>query len=190
MNRPPAMNGTRSVVLRSAGVADAKAMHALIATNVEEGHLLPRSLEEVRLRAPRFVVATQGRKVVGCAELAPLSPRLAEVRSLAVHASARHQRIGTQLVTELRRRAQAAGYDQLCVMTHAPEYFANLGFSIVPHLWVQEKVFTDCVHCPKFRTCGQYAMIVPLDAGVDHGTSSHAPAPSPAQSIPMTLHLA
>lgn len=177
------MSRSRSIVLRSAGAADAKAMHALIATNVAAGHLLPRSFDEVRVRAHRFVVATQGRKVVGCAELAPLSPRLAEVRSLAVHASARHQRIGTQLVTELRRRAQAAGYDQLCVMTHAPEDFANLGFSIVPHLWVQEKVFTDCVHCPKFRTCGQFAMVVPLDAPADERTADH-----PVATI--TLHVA
>ncbi len=177
------MSERRSIVLRPAGPADAKAMHALIATNVAEGHLLPRSFDEVRVRAHRFVVATQRRKIVGCAELAALSPRLAEVRSLAVHVSVRHQRIGTQLVTELRRRAQAAGYDQLCVMTHAPEYFANLGFSIVPHLWVQEKVFTDCVHCPKFRTCGQFAMVVPLDAPAED-------APSDDRVIALAHHVA
>jgi amino-acid N-acetyltransferase len=170
------MTQRRSIVLRTAGPADAKAMHALIETNVAEGHLLPRTLEEVHVHASRFVVATRGRKVVGCGELAPLSSRLAEVRSLAVHADARHQGIGTQLVTELRRRAQAAGYEQLCVMTHAPEYFANLGFSIVPHLWVPEKVFTDCVSCPKFRACGQFAMVVPLDSPADDDRVPDRPA--------------
>ncbi len=113
------------------------------------------------------MVAVRRRKVIGCGELAPLSSALAEVRSLAVHASARHQGVGTQLVNELRRRARAGGYDRLCVLTHAPEYFASLGFSIVPHLWVQDKVFTDCVSCPKFRTCGQFAMVLPLEAAVD-----------------------
>jgi hypothetical protein len=38
-----------------------------------------------------------------------------------------------------------------------------MGFSIVPHLWIPEKVFTDCVKCPMFRRCGQYAMVAPLD---------------------------
>jgi hypothetical protein len=33
----------------------------------------------------------------------------------------------------------------------------------VPHLWVPEKVFSDCVKCPMFRRCGQYAMVAPLD---------------------------
>jgi hypothetical protein len=39
-----------------------------------------------------------------------------------------------------------------------------MGFSIVPHLWLPEKIFTDCVKCPLFRQCGQYAMLLPLDA--------------------------
>jgi hypothetical protein len=38
-----------------------------------------------------------------------------------------------------------------------------MGFSIVPHSWLFEKVMTDCLKCPHFRKCGQYAMVVPLD---------------------------
>ena len=40
-----------------------------------------------------------------------------------------------------------------------------MGFSIVPHTWLLEKIFTDCVKCPLFRKCGQYAMVVPLEIG-------------------------
>jgi len=40
-----------------------------------------------------------------------------------------------------------------------------MGFSIVPHSWLLEKVFTDCLKCPQFRQCGQYGMVVPLDYG-------------------------
>jgi amino-acid N-acetyltransferase len=158
---------TNSITLRAAGPSDAKALHTLIASHLEEGHLLPRRLEELAVHASRFVVAVRRRKVVGCAELAPLGGHLAEIRSLAVDPQARHQKVGTQLVNELQRRARLAGYEQLCVMTHAPEYFTNHGFSIVPHLWVPEKVFTDCVACPKFRTCGQFAMVLPLESPVE-----------------------
>ena len=38
-----------------------------------------------------------------------------------------------------------------------------MGFSIVPHLWLPEKIFTDCVKCPSFQRCGQYAMMLPLE---------------------------
>jgi len=41
-----------------------------------------------------------------------------------------------------------------------------MGFSIVPHIWVPEKVAHDCTSCALFRRCGQYAVTLPLRAGV------------------------
>ncbi len=131
--------------------------------NLEEGRLLPRTLEEIAVHAHRFSIATRGRKIVGCAELAPLSPQVAEVRSLAVDAAERGNGVGTMLVDDLRQRAHDEGFDKIAAFTHAPGYFSQMGFSIVPHVWVQEKIFTDCVACPSFRRCGQYAMVAPID---------------------------
>ena len=93
--------------LRSARDSEARSLYALIAANLEEGHLLPRTLSELAVHATRFVVATRGRRVVGCAELAALSPHVAEVRSLAVDARERGHGVGTLIVEELRRRARA-----------------------------------------------------------------------------------
>ena len=151
------------VTLRTAETSDAKKLHALITANLEEGHLLPRTLGELTVRAGRFVVAIRGRKVIGCAELAPLSAHVAEVRSLAVDQSARGSRVGVAIVDELRRRARREGFEKLCAFTHAPGYFIHMGFSIVPHLWMQEKISTDCVKCEHFRRCGQYAMVAMTD---------------------------
>jgi len=119
------------------------------------------------VHASRFVVATRARRIVGCAELAALSAHVAEVRSLAVDAGERGKGVGTMIVDELRRRARREGFEKLCAFTHAPAYFIQMGFSIVPHTWLLEKVTTDCVHCPLFRTCGQYAMVVPLESAYD-----------------------
>jgi amino-acid N-acetyltransferase len=157
----------RRVLLRAGTRSDARRLHALITANLEEGHLLPRTLEEVSVHAERFVIAMRGRTVVGCAELAPLSPQVAEVRSLAVANRARGLGVGTLIVDELRQRARREGFDKLCAFTHAPAYFSQMGFSIVPHLWVPEKIFIDCVKCPAFRACGQFAMIVPLEPATD-----------------------
>ena len=174
------MTGAR-VTLRSADAADAKKLHAIITANLEEGHLLPRTLSELTVRAGRFVVAIRGRKVIGCAELAPLSAHVAEVRSLAVDKSARGGRVGVMIVDELRRRARREGFEKLCAFTHAPSYFIHMGFSIVTHLWLTEKIYTDCVKCPHFRQCGQYAMVVPLDSAFDaergYGLPAAAAAP-------------
>jgi amino-acid N-acetyltransferase len=152
------------VTLRTGDPADARRLHSLIAASLTEGRLLPRTLAELTLHANRFVVAVRNRKIVGCAELAPLSPQVAEVRSLVVDPSARSHGVGSLIVDELRTRAHREGYDKLCAFTHAPGYFMPMGFSIVPHLWVSEKVYTDCVKCPLFRRCGQYAMVLPLES--------------------------
>jgi len=159
--------------LRSAKDSEARALHALIAANLEEGHLLPRTLTELTRHATRFVAATRGRRIVGCAELAALSQHVAEVRSLAVDGSERGKGVGTMIVDELRRRARDEGFEKLCAFTHAPAYFIQMGFSIVPHTWLLEKLTTDCVKCPLFRACGQYAMMVPLESVYD---ADRAPA--------------
>jgi amino-acid N-acetyltransferase len=155
------------ITLRTAEAREARKLHALIQANLEEGHLLPRALGELTVHAARFVVAVRGRTIVGCAELAALSPMVAEVRSLAVDTNARGGRVGMMIVDELRRRARREGFEKLCAFTHAPGYFTNMGFSIVPHTWLLEKIFTDCVKCPRFRQCGQHAMVVPLDSAFD-----------------------
>jgi amino-acid N-acetyltransferase len=160
------MTGRGRITLRAADVTQAAKLHELITANLVEGHLLPRSLAELTAHAERFTIAVRGRRIVGCAELAPLSPQVAEVRSLAVDESARHSGVGTMLVEELRQRARREGFDKLCAFTHVPGYFMQKGFSIVPHLWLPEKVFTDCVTCPHFQRCGQYAMVLPLDSSV------------------------
>lgn len=151
------------VSLRTATEAEAPRLHALITARLADGHLLPRTLEELTRHATRFVVAVRGRTIVGCAELAPLSAQVAEVRSLVVDAAVGRHGVGTMLVDELRRRARHEGFDKLCAFTHVPGYFMPMGFSIVPHLWVPEKIFTDCVKCPQFRRCGQYALVMPLE---------------------------
>ena len=178
------MNRTASrVTLRTADAKEARKLHALITANLEEGHLLPRTLGELKVHAPRFVVAVKGRSIVGCAELAPLSPHVAEVRSLAVDAKARGAKVGVMIVDELRRRARRDGFEKLCAFTHAPGYFSQMGFSIVPHSWLLEKIFTDCVKCAQFRRCGQYGMVVPLESVRDRapeqpGTGRPEPCPA------------
>ena len=158
------MKSRGRISLRSAKASEARTLYALIAASLEEGHLLPRTLSELTVHATRFVIATRGRRIVGCAELATLSPHVSEVRSLAVDARERGKGVGTLIVDELRRRALGEGFEKLCAFTHAPAYFIQMGFSIVPHTWVLEKLTTDCVTCPLFRTCGQYAMVVPLES--------------------------
>lgn len=152
-----------TIVVRTATADEAAAIHTLIEDHLTEGHLLPRQFSEIVVHAHRFVVAVQDDLVLACAELAPLSRAVAEVRSMVVSREARAQGVGRRLVGELVRRAEAAGFEKFCAFTHSPGYFVHLGFSIVPHAWLPEKIVTDCHACPHFRRCGQYAVVRSLE---------------------------
>jgi N-acetylglutamate synthase-like GNAT family acetyltransferase len=149
-------------IVRMASDADVDAIHRLVSNHVTEGRLLPRSREEIAARIGRFIVAVDNGRVVGCADLAPLSRRVAEVRSLVVTGGARSCGVGRRLVRELEKRALVSGFESLTAFTHTPGYFVQLGFSIVPHTWVPEKIEADCRTCAQFRQCGQYAVMLPL----------------------------
>ena len=151
------------IAIRTASARDADAIHELLDEHLTEGHLLPRELDEITTHAQRFIVAVQDEEVLACADLAPLSRSVAEVRSLVVTRAARGQGVGRGLVDELVQRATDAGFDKLCAFTHSPAYFVHLGFSIVPHAWLPEKVRVDCHRCLHFRNCGQYAVVRTLD---------------------------
>ncbi len=155
-----------TVTFRQATTADATAVHQLISDNLEVGHLLPRTIDDIVEHAARFLVAEHDGAVIGCAELAPLSKTVAEVRSLVVDQHARGRQIGPRLVTELASGAAERGFATLCAFTHQPSHFVKMGFTIVPHMWVPEKIAHDCTACPLFRRCGQYAVTLPLRDGV------------------------
>lgn len=158
-----------AIELRAAAEADAPAIHRLIADNLEAGHLLPRSILDIEQHASRFIVACAGGAVVGCAELAPLSGTVAEVRSLVVDAAYRGRGTGGRLVAQLSAAASARGFATLCAFTHEPAHFVRLGFTMVPHIWVPEKIAHDCTACSLFRRCGQYAVTLGLRAGATVG---------------------
>lgn len=161
-------------ILRSAVPHDAKRIHELIERNREAGRLLPRPLTELHTHIDRFVVGVDGRgAIIACGELAPLSQTLAEIRSLVVAEKRRREGLGRRLVEELRRRARLAGFDDLCVFAHHPAYFAHMGFSIVPHTWLPEKIAANCGTCPLFRRCQQYAMVSDLEVNRADDHSLH-----------------
>jgi amino-acid N-acetyltransferase len=154
----------RTPLLRTAVRSDAKRIHELIEQNRQHGRLLPRELGEVTAHVDRFVVGVDGRGcVVACGELAPLSAARAEIRSLVVTDKRRGEGLGRRVVEEIRRRARLEGFDDLCVFAHQPAYFVHLGFSIVPHTWLPEKLAANCRACPLFRRCDQFALVSDLD---------------------------
>lgn len=166
--------GEPGLTLRAATADDAPAIHALITNHLDEGHLLPRQTGEIAVHASRFIVVEDEGEIVGCADLAPLSRTVAEIRSLIVSAHVRSNGVGRRLIDALIARSRASGFEKLCAFTHAPSYFVRRGFSLVPHEWLPEKIRTDCGSCALFRKCGQYAVMLPFTLAPQSSTSATA----------------
>ena len=163
---PDRLAGAAGGSLRPATAADAPAIHALISRYQSEGRLLPRPESEIAQHADRFLVIEEPAcgGVVACAELAPLSAGVAEVRSLVVAEQARGLGFARVLIDTLGAEARVAGFRTLCAFTHEPAFFVRLGFSLVPHSWLPEKIALDCAGCALFRRCGQDAVRLELTA--------------------------
>ena len=131
--------------------SDAQKLHALIAANIEEGHLLPRTLDEMTRHADavrRRRARAEDRRLRGAGAAQPAGRRSAIARRRRAARGQRRRR-------DARRRAaprRAARRLREAVRVHArARLLHRMGFSIVPHLWLPEKIFTDCVKCPQFR---------------------------------------
>jgi amino-acid N-acetyltransferase len=166
------------VAIRQATAEDAQALHALIGAHLDEGHLLPRTAADLRAHAGRFVLCEAGGQIVACGELAPLSATVAEVRSLVVSREFRRAGLAAKLLAALKDRADQSGFATLATFTRDARFFVRQGFSIVPHVWLPEKIAKDCQVCSLFRQCKQYGLVLPLTA-----VPLYAPAPTSARQV-------
>jgi N-acetylglutamate synthase-like GNAT family acetyltransferase len=100
---------------------------------------------------------------------------------------ARRKGLGQRMVDDLGLRAKREGFNRICAFAHDPKFFMRLGFSIVPHTWVPEKIARDCYSCALFRHCGQYAVVLDLHhartlVGTSVGTAVRTSVGTPVSS--------
>ncbi len=116
------------VIVRPAMDVDAPALADFIKPFVEEGKLLPRTLAELAELLPLFFIAELEGRMVGCAALEIYSPKLAEIRSLAVAPDAQGFGIGKRLVAACLERARSRNVLEVMAITSADDFFINCGF--------------------------------------------------------------
>lgn len=147
--------------LRKALSRDVTHIHDLLMSGAQMGLLLPRSRAQI-FTALRdfFVLADEDTgAIAGCSALAVIWEGLVEVRSLYVGADYRRQGLGAKLVSACLEDAVSLGFPQVFTLTYQTDFFASLGFAVVPKETLPQKIWTDCVHCPKFPNCDEIAMI-------------------------------
>ena len=95
---------------------------------VEAERLIPRTLTELDELYPQFFIAESERQLIGCAVLEIYSPKMAELRSLAVLPEQRNNGVGRALVQACLERARAANVLEVMAISSKENFFLNCGF--------------------------------------------------------------
>ncbi|MCU6707649.1 N-acetyltransferase [Paenibacillus sp. J5C_2022] len=147
------------VVCRKATADDVENLFQLIQSYAEQGVMLPRSREALHRSIDTFYVAELDRTVVGCGSLTRLGEELVEIRSLGISESYKSLGIGSMLVDSLIKEAQEQSIPKIMALTYAVPFFERNGFQVVDKEIFPEKVWTDCIHCPKRHACDEIAVL-------------------------------
>jgi len=147
------------VLVKKAKIRDVKEIHSLILPFASEGRLLPRSLSELYARVRDFFVAEDDGRVIGCAALKIIWDDLSEIASLAVKSEYQRKGIGRQLVEACLEEAKSLGLPRTFVLTYETAFFERLGFKVVDKSVFPQKIWVDCLKCPKFPNCDEVAMV-------------------------------
>ena len=114
--------------IRQAILADIDKLEAFITPFVEQNKILPRTVDELNLLAHSGFVAFKGEEIIGFAALEIYSPKLAEIRSLAVADNYRNIGVGKKLVVSCIDLARNKNVLEVMVVTSSEEFFQSCGF--------------------------------------------------------------
>lgn len=144
--------------IRKAKLNDAEAIHELVNNYADKGLMLSRPRSMIYEYIRDFVVVEYEGEIVGAGALHILWGDLAEVRALAVKDSMTSQGIGKRIVEYCLEEARQLGIPKVFTLTYQPGFFAKLNFQIISKENMPQKVWRECINCPKFPNCDEVCM--------------------------------
>jgi len=148
--------------IRKAKISDLKQAQKLVNDYAKIEQMIPRSLNELYETVRDFVVCEFNGNVCGVCALHIMWEDLAEIRSLAVENKHQKKGIGRNLVKQCLKEAKALGIKKVFALTYQPEFFKKLGFADIDKASLPQKIWGDCVRCPRFPECDEHAVIIHL----------------------------
>lgn len=113
--------------IRKATKADIPGIVQLINDNLDK--LLPRDQSDMDRLLDTFFVLDNNGTIVGCSCLEIYSPKIAEIRSVAVATEFRARGYGKQLVQAVIDEANSRNIREIMVVTSNLEFYQKLNFS-------------------------------------------------------------
>lgn len=143
---------------RKATFNDVEPIFELVNIYAQEGMMLARSRNTLYETLRDMYIAEEDGELLGVAGLHIVWDRLAEVRTVAVAKKALRRGIGGKLVNLVIEDGKTIGISRVFTLTYQEEFFSTLGFKTVTKEHMPQKVWKDCIDCPKFPNCDEIAM--------------------------------
>lgn len=153
------MRGYISLKIRKARISDLVYIQKLINSYAKKEEMLPRSLNELYENVRDYVVCEERGAVSGACALHIMWEDLAEIRSLAVDKHYQKRGVGKKLIQRCLKDATSLGIRKVFALTYYPEFFKKLGFIDIDKSDLPQKIWGDCLRCPKFPECNEHAVI-------------------------------
>ncbi len=144
---------------RRAVLPDAPAIEELIKGYSGDGTLLPRTIIDINENIRDFYVVDDATGIIGCGALHLYGIHLAEIRSVAVRADLAKRGAGKMLVEALMWEAAHQHVSCVCLFTRIPDFFSKFGFRMVERTALPDKIYKDCLNCPRLHACDEFAMV-------------------------------
>ena len=146
--------------IRKAKIADLKEVHKLVNEFARREVMIPRSINELYENIRDLVIFEENGRINGVCALHVLWEDLAEIRSLAVKKEYQKMGIGKKLIKRCLAEARGLGIHRVFVLTYQPDFFEKMGFNHTDKSELPQKIWGDCIRCPKFPECDEQALII------------------------------
>ncbi len=145
--------------IRKARISDIKNIHKLVNEFAKKEEMLPRSLNDLYESMRDIFIYENNGDIKGVCALHILWDDLAEIRSLAVAEGARGKGIGKKLLNICLKEAKQLGVKRVFALTYQPDFFKKHGFMDIDKAKLPQKIWGDCLRCPRFPECDEDAVI-------------------------------
>ena len=148
------------MIYRKAKITDIETIHQLITYYADQNLMLARPRAKLYESLREFTVVEENNKVIGAGALNIIWEDLAEVRALAVAPEYAGKGIGRCLVQSFIEEARELALPRIFALTYQQVFFEKCGFQLITKESLPQKVWKECVNCPKFPNCEELAMIM------------------------------
>lgn len=151
--------------IRPATEEDVPQIFRLLAFYALKQIVLPRTEADIRYYLANFTVCTVDGVLAGCMAVRDFGNQLYEVRSLVIKPEFQKRGIGRKLVAgAIQRLKKSHDRFKLFALTYQSGFFTSAGFVKVEKTMFPEKIWSDCMLCPKHEHCDEEAVLFEYDA--------------------------